>query len=237
MKTLRWLVLCLILLTSLAGCEKRGVGFKWYSIGATGCERNATDFIKLNGILYLGMYRSDSINQDSLSPYDTIKRRNEHVTRDGDAVILEAGTPVYALPDYAPAFRLAVKDGGGVHVYQVSRNPRAQKGSDVLDIGGKVDYIAIRRPGDRSDVAAITDEAQIDRLVQMVLEAPGGSTVLINTGVQRVTLSFHLADDTKVEGFFWVDSGIMSPPGLQLPEEFSAAIGAAIAAQRERGLK
>jgi hypothetical protein len=217
MNKVRWLVLCLILLTSLAGCEKHGAGFKSYSIGITGCNHNESDFINLNGILYLGAYRSDSIDQDTLSPYDTIKRKNQSVSRDGDAILLEAGTPVYALQDYAPSFRLAVKDGGSVRVYQVSRNPQAQKGSDVLDIMGKVESIGIRQPGDRLDLAAITDTAQIDELVQMVLEAPGGYFVLDNQGVQQVTLSFYLVDGTKVGGFFWLDSGILSPPELQLP--------------------
>ena len=52
----------------------------------------------------------------------------------GTLKVLEPGTPVYALSAYAPGFRLAVKEGQGVVFYQVSRNPRARRGTDVLDI-------------------------------------------------------------------------------------------------------
>ena len=118
-------------------------------------------------------------------------------------------------------------------VYQVNRNPMAKRGADMLDIGGRVERIGIRLPEDRFEVASIADQGKIDELVQMILDAPFDSTYLMNPGVKLVMLSIYLLDGTRVGGFFWLDSGILSPPNLQLPLEFSAAIGQAIAAERE----
>jgi hypothetical protein len=196
-----------------------------------------SDMIKLNGILYTApVYWLDSlsIGESDLTLYATIKRKDRNVYRDGDASLLDAGTPVYSIAGYAPGFRLAVKKGQDVVLYQVSRNPSAKKGVDLLDVGGKVEYIGISKTDSATILATITEQAQIDSLVGMVLDAPVfGSASRTNSGTRVVMLSLRLLDGTEAGGFFWLDSGVLSPPGIQLPGEFGAAIWAAIVAQRE----
>jgi hypothetical protein len=203
-----------IILLSLAACSRGPAG--------PGAK---TDWIKLNGILYVSLLNTSYVAEPDLSFYDTIKRKNENVYRDGDASLLEAGTPVYSVAGYAPGFRLAAKQEQKLVIYQVSRNPDAKKGADLLDIEGKVERISVKEVDGAAELGSITERQQIEELVQLVLEAPVIDIVSqINSGAPEFTLSFHLLDGTEVGGFFWLNSGVLSPPGIELPEEFSDAI-------------
>ena len=125
-----------------------------------------------------------------------------------------------------------MKQGEELIIYQVERNPRATKASDMLDIGGKVNRIGIRLPDERLEAASIDDQWQIDHLVGMILEAPYGPDLLMNTGVKSVFLTFYLVDGTRILQIFWLDSGVLGT-NIQLPHEFGAAIWDAMVAQRE----
>jgi hypothetical protein len=216
-----------VLLPSLAGCS-RGAGALPTSY--------RSDFIKLNGILYAPAYPTDHvpIREQGLTLYDTIKRKRSNVYRDGDASALAAGTPVYAIDDYAPSFRLAVKQGEELIVYQAQRNPSATRAGDMLDIGGRVKRIGIRLPDERFETSSITDQVQINRLVGLILESPYGREAIVHTGVKSVFLTFDLLDGTSIVHIFWLDSSVLGA-NIQLPQEFGAEIWEAIIAQREAG--
>src|SRR5690348_5909786 len=69
-------------------------------------------------------------------------------SQDGDAAFLDAGTPIYRTPiyrmnGYAPTFRLAAHQGGHIVLFEADTTPHAKTGADLLDIGGKVQSIAV----------------------------------------------------------------------------------------------
>jgi len=209
------LTVSIILLSSLIACSRESAELPDVSLG----------MIKLNGILYISILDPSSITEQDISFYDTIKRNNENVYRDGDASLLEAGTTVYSIADYAPDFRLAVKKEQELVIYQASRNPNARKGSDLLDIGGKVGRISIKQVNGGTELGSITESRQIEELVGLVLEASIFDTEnQITLGAPDFMLSFYLTDGTKVGGFFWLSTRELSPPGLELPKEFGDAI-------------
>src|SRR3972149_7067367 len=108
--------------------------------------------MKLNGITY--QRTALAADEDGLSFYDTVTRKTRSgAVRNGDAEGLEPGTSVYSIAGYDPGFRLVVRRGQELVIYQASRNPRATKADDMLDIGGKVERIGIRLPEDRSEAA------------------------------------------------------------------------------------
>jgi hypothetical protein len=111
--------------------------------------------------LYISLLDPSSITEQDLSFYDTIKRKNENVYRDGDASLVEAGTTVYSIAGYAPDFRLVVKKEQELVIYQASRNPDAKKGIDLLDIGGKVERISIKQVDGGTELGSISDSRQV----------------------------------------------------------------------------
>jgi len=216
------LIVSMILLSSLIACSHESASLPDVKLG----------MIKLNGILYISILDPSSIIEEDLSFYGTIKRKNENVYRDGDASLLEAGTTIYSIAGYAPDFRLAIKKEQGFVIYQASRNPDAKKGVDLLGIGGKVERISIRQVDGGTKLGSITESRQIEELVSLVLEAPVFDTEnQITLGAPDYTLSFHLTDGTQVGGFFWLSTGELSPPGLELPREFGDTILKATAIQ------
>jgi hypothetical protein len=200
------------------------------SIGLDDSRQHQT-FMKLNDITY---QRTTFLAEEGdLSPYDTIKRKTRSgAVRNGDAEGLDTGTPVYSITGYDPSFRLAVKQGQALVIYQAAINPRATRGGDMLDIAGKVERIGIRLADDRYEAASITDREQIGHLVGMIVEAPYNHGALMNTGNKLVLLTFELEDQTSVLQGFWLDSGMMGS-NIQLPPEFGAAVWDAVIAQRE----
>ena len=196
------------------------------------------DFMKLNDITYLSASRTNSIKESDLSPYAEIKFKvadnvndSSYRIKNGDAAYLEAGTPVYALKDYDPSFRLVVKRYGTFLIFESDTNPNAKKGSDLLDINGKVDFISVNSAVDGKTVlASIKDPMQVVSLVTLVLAAPVDQSSRI-TGKEQYFLEFHLKDGTSTERSFWLDTGIMIR-GIKLPQQFTAAVRLALSKQQ-----
>jgi hypothetical protein len=207
----------LLLVLSLAGCSRKSLDLSVYGDGR--------HYIKFDDIEYGKLFLPTPLlsSEHHMTLFDTVKRKDKNVYRNGDADGLEAGTPVYTLDDYAPTFRLVVKQGQELVIYQVNRNPKATKGGDVLDIERKVIRIGIQDPDKYTEIASITDQNKIDQLVQMILEAPYSYTVITNEGTKMISLDFYLSDGTKIREFLWLDSGVMGS-NIQLPEEFCTSI-------------
>jgi hypothetical protein len=95
--------------------------------------------------------------------------------RDGDATVLEAGTPIYAVKEYATSFRLAAKLEGqdGIWLYEAARRPTAATNADMLDVAGKVVAIDVYDPVNRTTLlATICDVRSVERLMDAILAAP-----------------------------------------------------------------
>lgn len=224
MKRFIWLSLSLVLLLLLVGCAG----------GPSVAFIDWVDFIKFNDITYLQEHQSVSINENNLSPYGEIKfkvadnvNNPNYEIKNGDAAYLEAGTPVYSLDGYAPDFRLVVRNNQELLIYEADTNPKASKGSDLLDIGGKVEYVSINSKTDgKTELASIKDQTQVNELVQMILEAPVDQDSS-KAGSEQYFLEFHLSDGTTTKRSYWLDTGSLSR-GIQLPEEFGTAIRSAL---------
>ena len=147
--------------------------------------------------------------------------------KDGDAAFLEPGTVVYTVKGYQPTFRLAAHMGDRIALYEADTNPHAQKGSDLLDIGGKVTRIGVNSEQDgTTELGTITDPAQVDALVNMILDAPvdPDQSVMDGTGYFVV---FYLQDGTTVRRSYWPQTAEMWR-GIHPPKAVaSAVIGAA----------
>ena len=219
------IVLTMILLICLAGCSSIPWGIS---------NIDWVDFVKLNDITYLRTNQIAAINESDLSPYDKISykvadnvRNPAYKIKNGDAAYLEMGTPVYLLGGYAPDFRLVVRNNQGFIIFEADTNPKAKKGGDLLDIGGKVEYISINSSTDGdTELASIKYQTQIDKLVGMILEAPVDQDSSPR-GAEAYFLEFHLKDGTSTKRCYWLDTGVLHR-GMQLSEEFSAVIKSAL---------
>jgi hypothetical protein len=174
------------------------------------------EFIKFNDRMYLLNYNSYPIAEENLIPYDTIRFKlsgnvndPNYRSKNGDASFLDVGTPVYYINGYSPLFRL----WAGGSMFEVDTNPKARKGADLLDIGGKVEYIDTDSPS----AVTIREPDRVAALVDMVLNSP------VNQQVQpegrQVFIYFHMKDGTMVCRSFWPDQSQLSR-GIMLPEEF-----------------
>jgi hypothetical protein len=144
---------------------------------------------------------------------------------DGDAAYLDPGTPVHAVNGYRPGFRLAARRDGRLLLYEAFEDPSARTWGDLLDLDGKVDRIAIgSRRGRRG--AAISDRAQVERLVRQLLHSARGTAIrCADRG--NVPLVFHLTDGTATTLAYNLSSrrlGCRDP----LPRSFGTAIAAAL---------
>ncbi len=215
MKRIMLLSLFLIILLPLVGCIGGIASIDW------------VDFIKFNDITYLHENQSVSVNESDLSPYGVIKfkladnvNNPNYRSKNGDAAFIEAGTPVYSLKGYSPYFRLVVKSDRGLLIYEADTNPKARKGSDLLDIEGKIQAIRIYSwyDGKTPPVLSITEETKINELVRMILEAPVNQG-LLGTGSWTLSMEFLFKDGTTTRRAYWPDTQILSR-GIQLPKEF-----------------
>lgn len=151
-------------------------------------------------------------------------------SRDGDAAFLPAGTPVYTVKGYVPAFRLAAwkpdPDGERLCLYEVDTNPHAQRGNDLLDIGGRVKSIHILSERGQTELARIDDAEQVRKLVDAALSAPVDQARQNQDGL-RYFVSFALLDGTDVTRSYWPASGELAR-GILVPDDFTVAIEAAL---------
>jgi hypothetical protein len=163
------------------------------------------DFVQVGGTIYDAGYRTPAgrglRDADLGAQVATVRcKLADHQLEeqgrylDGDAAYLEPGTPVHAVKGYRPSFRLAARREGRLLLFEAFENPRARTWGDLLDLDGKVARITIGT-GDARQLAAITNQAEVDRLVRRLLDSPRGTAgSCVDHG--NVLLTFHLADDT-----------------------------------------
>ena len=243
----RWLFVLAAAVTLLAACTSGDKPPPTVEASATPVQPPTAviidwvDFIHFDGIEYLRATRSVTIDETGIGPqFSTVQFNvSENVTdpsyrpKDGDAARLDAGTPVYEVRGYAPEFRLAARSDGRLLLYEVFANPVATRGSDLLDIGGKVVYIGVNSATDgRTELAAIDDPDEVAALVELVLAAPVDQNNQDHEG-QRYFIAFHLTDGTEVVRSYWLESGELSR-GVILPPEFATAVERALARQTSR---
>lgn len=194
------------------------------------------NFIRFGGITYLAApTRSGrSYTTSDLGPvFATVTfklaghvQHPEYQSRDGDAAFLDAGTKLYTVKGYNPTFRLAAQQNNTFILYEADTNPRAKKGADLLDIGGKVQFIGrVSEQDGVTELGAIKDPERVTALVNMVLEA----TVDQNRqgGNRRSFIAFHLVDGTVVTRAYWLDTNELAR-GILLPKAFGIAIEATV---------
>jgi len=184
------------------------------------------NFIKFNDITYLRkVTTTDFFQEEDLVYFDKVRfkladnvNQPSYGSKNGDAAYLEEGTPIYSIKGYSPDFRLIANTGTKILLYEADTNPHAEKGADLLDIGGKVEYIDINASDGKTNLASIKEESLVSSLVEMVLNAPVDQTFR-SSGGSQLFIVFHLTDGTVVKRSFWPDDGELSR-GIMVPEEF-----------------
>ena len=149
---------------------------------------------------------------------------------DGDAAYLRPGTQVYAVRGYSPDFRLAAyQQPGQLALFEISANPQAKTGRDLLDIGGKVGAIVVlSKTDERTVLGRVDDPSRVAGLVAAVLNAPVDTRRRLSGGELSAFVSFLLLDGTATtqpyrSGVLALDRGILVPP------DFTTAIDQVIA--------
>ena len=224
-----------ILALALTGCGIPISHIDWIDL----VQFNGIQYIAVGG--YMGSYfeGADAHNlvDADLGPefakveykYDEPHVFSHECCRDGDAAYLDAGTPVYIVKGYNPEFRLAAYRDDRLVLFEADTNPEAQTGADLLDIGGKVQYIGVNSAQDGvTELAAITDPEQVAVLVELVLGAPVDQTHLTQVSIQYF-IAFHLRDGTITTRAYSPDSGELFR-GIMLPEAFGTAVEQALSA-------
>ena len=195
------------------------------------------NFVKFEGIMYNGDGAHGPLDKSDLGPVFDETRCEisdnvtdpEYDTRDGDAAYLSPGTPLYEVKGYDPSFRLAAKWRGEWVLYEADTAPGAERGSDLLDIEGKVRFITVNSPKDAETVLGeIRDEAEVEELVEMVLDSPVDQSRQANNEDMRRQLfvEFHLEDGTSVNRALFPATEVLSR-GILVPEEFVTTIESA----------
>lgn len=219
--------LLLLTVVGLAGCGSQTGGS-----GPSGGQNVMIDWVNLirfHGITYLAT--SNTLPASQLgSVFDTVTFKldgNVHdpnyQMKDGDSAFLPAGTQVYTVKGYKPAFRLAAHFAGHIQLYEVNTNPQARSGADLLDISGKVLSIGIISSQDgATQLGAIKDSHTIASLVTIVLASPVDAN-RSGQGTMTYLIAFHLQDGTSVIRAYWQNSGIMER-GIVLPKAFADAV-------------
>ena len=212
----------------------------WGLLGAA-CghvEIDYVNFFQFNGIRYISGLTPEfgrTLTASDLGPvYAKVHAKlsgnvsdPNYRSQDGDAAYLDPGTPVYEVKGYAATFRLAAYLDGRLDLYEVDTNPRARVGADLLDIGGKVRAIDVISAQDGTTVlATISDQAEVRRLVAMVLVAPVNQAIPTSSG-QEYIVAFRLADGTATARIFWPKQGALGR-GILVPPAFGEAIQAAV---------
>ena len=228
-------LLMLLTVIGLASCGSQTGG-----PGSSGGQNVSIDwvnFIRFHGITYLAtsMRPQDGLSANQLGPvFDTVKFKldgNVHdpnyQMKDGDSAFLAAGTQVYTVKGYKPAFRLAAHFAGHIQLYEVDTNPQAHTGADLLDIGSKVLFIGIMSSQDgATQLGAIKDFNEITSLVNMILASPVDANSM-GQGSMTYFIAFHLQDGTSVIRAYWQDARIMQR-GIVLPKAFANAVQQAV---------
>jgi hypothetical protein len=144
---------------------------------------------------------------------------------DAGAAFLPSGTRMYAVRGYPTEFRLAAAVSGRVLLYQAWRNPRAKRGGDLFDIGGRVKAIDAERgdPVAGNRRVPISSPRDVEALVSMITHAPMRRPSLHPAAEPYYWLTIWLADGTTLgRPYFTETSELMG--GVALPAEFRAIL-------------
>jgi hypothetical protein len=172
-----------------------------------GCSRNPVlkgyekpHLMKFNGIIYGAIYQPEPVPavDHEITFFDSVKRNNGQVVLDGDAEGVAAGTPGYTYDGYTPGFRLAVKQGEELIIFQSEYSRKDARAGDMLDIRGKVERIEIQVAEEYNNRFSITDKSLIDKLVAMIDDVPYSGEVLMNPGGESCPADF--CADRRDEG-------------------------------------
>jgi hypothetical protein len=195
------------------------------------------DFVQWNGVTYVTATSPASTRaiEPALGPQlSTTKRKldgNEtdpsHKIQEGEAAFLEAGTPIYSVSGYRPAFRIGVKKAGATVIYEADTNPKAKNGADLLDLEGKVDHIGIGDANNQLELGAIREAAVVAHLVGLILQAPVDQSAQPPPAGPQYFLTFHFHDGTQTVRAFWPSTGLLSR-GILTSPEFGRAIQGAL---------
>lgn len=198
------------------------------------------DLVRIDGITYKiasGPKLGRPTVEEDLGPrLATVRAKAKGIPRyrlkrDGSATFLEPGSPVYAFEGYDTSFRIAARDHGSLTPYEVSYNPEAKVGSDLLDISDKVRYISINGQADvTKELSSIRDPERVSSLVEGLMKAPVDQEDQdqFGTGYHIV---FHLKDGTAVVRTYRTDTGVLEP-GIEAPEAFRQAVVEALSEEK-----
>ena len=152
-----------------------------------------------------------------------------HEPADGDAAYLRPGTPVYEVEGYEPSFWLAARQRGELTLYEAVSNPRAEEGSDLLDVDGKVRRIDVAHREDAGEVLGTIDAPEeVGSLVRGLLGASLQQTDPDHFGTKDTYLViFRLRDGMVAVREYRTDTGRLAP-GIVAPEGFRRAIEGAL---------
>ena len=93
-----------------------------------------------------------------------------------------------------------------------------------MDLEGKVKYIGVNSPRDgKTELAAITDQPQIDSLVRMILYAPVDLNIRNDPDSDVYFLAFHLNDGITFTGGYRLQINRFGG-SIQRPRDFRIAI-------------
>lgn len=192
--------------------------------GGPGCRKlvsqgaaDYVNFVKLDGITYTADRPEvgRALGDGDLGPvHATVRcslRDKMDPTgggpQDGDAAYLEAGSPLYEVRGYRPAFRLEARQDGRLVVFEADTNPRARLGRDLLDLDGKVRRISVNSRADgTTELGAITNPEQVDEMIRMLLA--GRVDQRIEPAAEQTIwlLAFRLRDGTAtVRSYYAAD--------------------------------
>jgi hypothetical protein len=214
------------------------VGFAGCGVSQSNAIIDWVNFVRFDGITYLASIDAGRELQpaDLGAQFATVRFRLDgnvsdpnYQSQDGDAAFLDAGTPIYRVQGYAPTFRLAAHQGGHIVLFEADTNPRAKVGADLLDIGGKVQSIAVTDDiSGGAPVATLVDAHVVATLVSLLLAAPVDQSRQSGDATVRYFLAFHLADGTQVSRVYLPDAHEVGR-GIIVPDAFVSTLATAVA--------
>lgn len=194
-------------------------------------------FVKIDGRMYSAMQApaESTVPESALSDLvgtvtceiGSMVGNPDFRARDGDAAYLPAGTELRSFADANPALRLAVHEDGAWRVYEVGEVPDARTGGDVLDLAGGVEKVELLDGDSATEVLGSVDEpADVQRLVDAVLEAPAGKPEHERLGDESpVFVRFTLVDGTAVQRPWHRSAGVLASQ-VAAPDELEALLRA-----------
>jgi hypothetical protein len=185
-------------------------------------------FISFNSVDYVNPSQTELAHPPSVNDLGSVvgtAGEGPHNVR-YDCGLLSPGEQVYRFKDYRSSFRLAVRTSNGMFFFEVGHNPHARTGSDLFDIGGKVQFITVS-PIDNLDspTHTIHNPANVLKLVNEILTAPVATQC--SFGGKEEALLFHLQDGSVVQLSYWPSGAWLStdwPQCVQLPQDFAARL-------------